>query len=263
MIHKSLLAPSAIAAMLLVAVGSPTYATVVYNTDTTIDSATTIDNFRIEGGATLSVVSDLLTTSGTSRVDGSGGGTLDISGMGTVTLQNGNLNVADANVPATLIVRDSGQLNIGTGLILGSRNVATVEISDNARINIGTGPASGSELLRFGWPAALGGDPRVRLTQTGGTIDATASGIGIEFNTTYLNELLWTFSGGTILFLGDWTASGNDLLGQSFFDAADNAAATYDSASDVTTITVPEPATLALLVLGLVGVYNTRRRQIH
>ena len=68
---------------------------------------------------------------------------------------------------------------------------------------------------------------------------------------------LFNFSGGVITLQGD----DRGVINESWFVASPGAMATYDALSDLTTITVvPEPSTLALAVLGLVGLCARYRR---
>ena len=225
-------------AVVSVAGFSQTASAVVYNADTTINSVTALgESFQVVNDATLTVTTggQLDAFPGSSAIGESGGsGTLIVEGTGVVNTNDANLNVGDYIGSGVLTVRGDAIVNVGDALILSAREASTVNLSGNGQINVGSGPTPASGLFRVGWPVDLGTRNRNALiNQAGGRFDAAAA--SVEFNTDFLDSFAWNFSAGTILLQGDWTAGGDDLLGQPWFNAQTEITVDFDGT--VTTFT--------------------------
>lgn len=166
---------------------------------------------------------------------------LQVSGTSEVTFANYSHFYVGYNTAGTSdneVIVDGGTLSI-----TGMTNM-DVGFQDNGKLTISAG------VLNLDGYLVIGGEGVGTVTMTGGMV--SLGGILHAAGT-------FDFSGGMIQIEGDYSS----ILGEAWFDtsgAGGAVSAVYDPETGITTIAVPEPATLVLAIAGVGFIVALRRK---
>jgi len=146
-------------------------------------------------------------------------------------------------------------INISGGHLKERGGVATLGYDHNSTINQSGGILETSGFTAIGRSAGTteynlsGGQLLIGSDTPGGNGNLYMPGNDPNCCGGYGSPGVVNFSGGEIVIKAeDWSPTGLDIIGQSWFNAPNGATATWDG--QATTVTVPEPACLALMGLG-------------
>jgi hypothetical protein len=216
---------------------------VVSNANFTLGNATAGENSLTVDGGTASFTKLVYMNA----VAGTEHSVIDLK-SGSMTLTGGLTAGYNTGASSNVYIR-GGSMVCDANVIIGKLGFGTVNMTDGLMSVVASGTGTNQGILSIGTGVSGGGS----FYLDGGVLDLTASG-GLTIGSAGLFDI----NGGTLKLAGQVTSlsgvTGNGILGNLFFDYHAG-----EGANGITYVTVPEPATIGLMVIGLVMAGRRRK----